>query len=195
VTPFDLIFIVVFLSSVGVTIAMAVAFVRGRRHDARRLARRLVMALGAYCIVVVVVSVRSPQRFSSLGENQCSDDWCIAADSVHRDTTNAAVTYTVNFRLSSRARRVAQRERFVVAYLRTGDGRRIDALPESADVPFDTLVQPEQTIRAIRRFVVSSAARDVGLVIAREGGFRFPGCCIIGDENSILHKRTIVRLE
>jgi hypothetical protein len=31
--------------------------------------------------------------------------------------------------------------------------------------------------------------------VAREGGGRFPGCCIIGDDNSVLHKRSIVRLQ
>jgi hypothetical protein len=30
--------------------------------------------------------------------------------------------------------------------------------------------------------------------VAREGGFRFPGCCIIGDESSFLHKHTVIPL-
>jgi cholesterol oxidase len=29
----------------------------------------------------------------------------------------------------------------------------------------------------------------------REGGGWFPGCCIIGDQGSLLHRRTIVKLD
>jgi len=35
----------------------------------------------------------------------------------------------------------------------------------------------------------------VGLVIERSGGGRFPGCCIIGDDDSFFHRRTIVKLD
>jgi hypothetical protein len=195
VTLFDLVFLLALLSSVVAIVRAGVALARGRGMQARRIGRRLAIAVAAYVGVVIAVALASPQRFSALGETQCSDDWCITADSVRRDTTGTTVTYTVGFALSSRARRVAQRERFVVAYLRDGDGRRIDAQADAPAIPFDTLLQPGQTIRASRRFVVSRVARDVGLVIAREGGFRFPGCCIIGDESSLLHKRTIVRLD
>jgi hypothetical protein len=195
VTLFDLVFAVVFLASCGAILAAGVAALRGRRRRAAAIARWLAIVLGAYFFVVAAVAVASPQRSIPLGETQCSDDWCIAADSVHRDVTPAAVTYTIGFRLSSRARRVAQRERFVVTYLHTGDGRRINAVRDATDVPFDTLLTPGQTIRATRRFIVASPAREVGLILAREGGLRFPGCCIISDENSFLHKRSIVRLE
>ena len=194
-TLFDLVFVLVFLSSVVAIVWVSVTLARGRREQARRIGRRLVIAVVAYVGFVVAVALASPQRYSALGAAQCSDDWCITADSVHRDTIGATVTYTVGFALSSRAGRVAQRERFVVAYLRDADGRRIDAQADARAIPFDTLLEPGQTIRARRRFVVTRIARDVGLVIAREGGFRFPGCCIIGDESSLLHKHTIVRLE
>jgi hypothetical protein len=191
----DLVFLLVFLLSLGAVIGAAIAAARGRRARAGTIIRRLAVALGVYFTIVIVVALTSTQRFVPLGYEQCSDDWCIAADSVHRDTTSGAVTYTVGFRLSSRARRIAQRERFVVAYVQTGDGRRIDASPDNAAVPFDTLLEAEQTIRASRRFVIPLPARSVGLVVAREGGFRFPRCCIIGDEDSMFHKRVVVRLD
>src|SRR5206468_1499936 len=123
----------------------------------------------------------SPQRVVARGERRCSDDWCITVDSVRRAKGSTADTVTVTFGVASRARRAAQRERFVVAYLRAGDGRRFDALADPSAVPFDTLLAPGQTMWARRRFVVPAGAAGLGLVIAREGGFQFPGCCIIGD--------------
>ena len=194
-TVSDLVFLLVFVSSIAMLVGAAIAFARGRRARAGILARRLAVIVGAYIVVVIVVGLASPQRFAPLGAEQCSDDWCIVADSVRRDTTSAAVAYTVEFRLVSRARGVAQREQFVVAYVRTGDGRRIDASPDHAAVPFDTLLRAGETIRATRRFVVPLAARGAGLIVAREGGFAFPRCCIIGNDDSMFHKPTVVRLD
>jgi hypothetical protein len=41
---------------------------------------------------------------------------------------------------------------------------------------------------------VPSDAREIGVVAAHEGSYCFPGCFIIGDDASPLHKRAIVRL-
>jgi hypothetical protein len=192
---FDLLFIILFLSSVVAIVLALVAAARGDRSRARTIVRGSVVVLVAYVVVVGIVGLASPQHVISLGTDQCSDDWCIVADSVHREADRGGTAYTVGLRLSSRARRVAQRERFVVVYLRDADGRRFDPVPDAAAVPFDTLLQAGETIRAVRRFVVPTGARVVGLVVAREGGLRFPGCCIIGDEGSFLHKRTMVRID
>jgi len=191
---FDVVFLVAFLSAVVTGIVAIVAALRGRRQRAAAIARRLAIGIVSYFVVLIVVAILSPQHSMPLGQSQCSDDWCITPDSVQRVAQPNGVMYDVGFQLSSRARRVAQRERFVVAYLRTADGRRIDALPESG-VPFDTLLQPEQTIRATRRFVVTPSVGAVGLVVAREGGLRFPGCCIIGDESGFFHKHTVIPLD
>lgn len=191
---FDLVFLVAFLLVVVTGVIAIVAALRGRRQRATGIVRRLTVGIVSYFIVLIVVAILSPQRSIPLGQAQCSDDWCITPDSVQRVAQPNGVTYDVGFQLSSRARRVAQRERFVVAYLRTADGRRIDALPDSG-VPFDTLLQPEQTIRATRRFVVTPSAGAVGLAVAREGGLRFPGCCIIGDESSFFHKHAVIPLD
>jgi hypothetical protein len=195
VSIFDLVFILTFLGTAVAVIVIAIALARGRPRQAGRIAARLSVALGLYFVIVLATGLATPQRYVALHETRCSDDWCIAVDSVRRDKAAGAAAYTVVFALSSRARRVAQRERFVVAYLLTDDGRRIDPLPATSEVPFDTLLQPGQTIVALRRFAVPPPAHDVGLVIAREGGLRFPGCCIIGDESSFLHKQSMVRLD
>lgn len=194
-TLFDLLFILVFLTSVIGLLGIGIAAVRGRRQTVRVIGRRLGVGLGAYFVVIMLVGIASPKQFVALGTNQCSDDWCIAADSVHRDAAGDTIVYTIDFRLSSRARGVAQRERSVVAFLIAADGRRFDALRDSASVPFDTLLQPAEAIRATRRFRVPRSASDVGLVIAREGGAWFPRCCIIGDANNFMHRRPVVRLE
>jgi len=192
-TLFDLVFLALFLTGAGTLVAAAVVAVRGQHVAAVAMLRRLGLAAATYLGVVAIVSLASPRRFVAIGDDQCSDDWCIAATSVRRSPGPGGVSYEVTFRISSRARRVAQRERGVTVYLRDGSGHRYGPVP-GADVPFDVRLEPLQQITATRTFTVPPGVPDVGLVVARGNGFPFPGCCIIGDEGSLLHKRTVVRL-
>lgn len=194
-TVFDLLFLVLFFACVGTLIVAAVTALRGRRARAAVILRRLGIGVALYFCAVILVSALSPQRFSTVGADQCSDDWCIAVQAVRRDTTSAGIGYEVTFRLASRARRVAQRERFVTVYLRDQRGRRYAPVTEASAVPFDTLLKSGESVRAIRRFLVPAGARVAGLVVARGGGGWFPGCCIIADEGSLLHRRTLVKLD
>lgn len=193
-TLFDLLFVVLFLAGAGILIVALVGALRGRRARALVLLRRLGIVAALYFCALLLISALTPQRYLAIGDDQCSDDWCIAVQAVHRESTSLGLQYDVTFRLSSRARRVAQRERFVAVYLRAERGREYPPLADANAVPFDTLLQAGETVSATRRFLVPSDANIVGLVITRAGGGRFPGCCIIADEASLLHRRTLVTL-
>lgn len=194
-TIFDLLFGVLFLIGVTSLLVASGAALLQRRARALVILRRLSIVAALYVCVLILVSVLTPRRLLALGEDQCSDDWCIAVQAVRRDTTRGDVGYEVAFRLSSRARGVAQRERFVAVYLRDERGHRYGPVAAASAVPFDTLLSPGQAIVAVRRFMVPARAGAVGLVVAREGGGWFPGCCIIGDEGSLFHRRAIVKLD
>lgn len=189
-TLFDLLFIVLFLTALGVLAAALIAALRGRPDRALRRLRRLGLGALLYMIVVTVVSVFSPRRVVALGEDQCSDDWCIAVTDIARTGTGAFDTYKVAFRLSSRARRVTQRERFVVAYMRDSAGERYDASPGQGEPPFDASLAAGASILTSRSFAVRAHAVGLGVVVAREGGFGFPRCCIIGE--GLFHKPPII---
>jgi hypothetical protein len=193
-TLFDLLFVVLFIAGAGTLVVASVAALRGRRARALVLLRRLGVAAAVYFCMLLLVSALTPQRYLAIGDDQCSDDWCIAVEAVHRESTNLGLQYDVTFRLSSRARRVAQRERFVAVYLRGERGREYVPVTDAKAVPFDTQLQAGDTVSATRRFVVPADASIVGLVITRAGGGRFPACCIIADEASLLHRRTLVTL-
>ncbi|MGI8989263.1 MAG: tetratricopeptide repeat protein, partial [Bryobacteraceae bacterium] len=95
-------------------------------------------------------------------------------------------------RLSSRAKRVPQGEKGTAVYLIDSQGRYNPA-PESVTVPFDTLLQPGESVTAIRRFEVPGDSRDLGLVYTHEGGFPIE-FFIIG-ENRWFHGPPVVRLD
>lgn len=194
-TVFDLLFLAAFLTASGTLVLGLVATLRGRRTQAGILARRVGIGAIIYFAVLLSVSVFTPQRYLGRGNPECSDDWCIAVHSLHQEMSGAVVQYGVTFQLSSRARRVAQRERFVIAYLLDDRGHQYFPLADPGAVPFDTLLQAGQTLEAIRRFHVPSGVRVVGVVVSRNGGGRFPGCCIIGDEGSVFRRPTIIKLD
>lgn len=189
-TIFDLVFLLTFLGSV---ITLAVIVVRAlRRRPVRPIWRRLLLAWLAYAVVLLAVSLLSPQRVVAAGTPQCSDDWCITVVDVVPIDGRTTSEYLAHLDLSNRGRGRAQRERFVAVQLVTADGSRTASVAEPRDVPFDTLIAAGQTIHATRRFRFPLDTRPTGLVVARVGGGRFPGCCIIGDDNSFLHKPTII---
>ena len=195
-TVFDVLFLVLLATAISVVVAAARLALGRQRARALALLRWLAAAIVAYLAVVALVGIGTPQRYVARGEPQCSDDWCIAVVDVEREAGDAGARYTVTFELSSRARRAPQRERFVVAYLRDAAGRRYDAEPDPQAVPFDALLVPQQRVRAQRRFAVPGDVAIAGLVVAHEGpGAWFPACCIVGDDGSLMHSRTLARLE
>jgi hypothetical protein len=194
VTIFDLVFIVVFLMSVVVAAIVAIRLLRGRRREAVGLLRLGAIGLAGYLAVVVIVSLVSPRRVVALGENRCSDDWCIAVAEVVQESLPGDSAYRVTFRLSSRARGMPQRETGIAVYLVDEAGHRFNPDAEPSSPPFDVRLQPGEAVVTSRRFHVSGQKGSLGVIVAHEGSFGFPGCFIIGDEGSLLHKRSIVRV-
>ncbi len=84
-------------------------------------------------------------------------------------------------------------ERGTVVYLTDAEGRRYDPRPEAEMIPLDTVLQPGETVAAIRHFDVPADAKNVGLVYTHEGGFPI-GWLIIG-EGGWFAKPPIVHLE
>ncbi|HEY6390760.1 MAG TPA: hypothetical protein VIX89_05760 [Bryobacteraceae bacterium] len=189
----SILFIAVLLAAVLTVIAAAIAGIRGRGARAFRMLRALGICAGLYLATAIVVHFLLPLRVLSIGDAQCSDDWCIAVESVKRPPpAGAEIYYDVILRISSSARRVTQREKGLSTYLIDGRGRRFDPAPEMSHVPLDVLLEPEQTVTAIRTFRIPADAHQLNLVVAHEGGIPMHWF-IIG--RSPFDKSTVVRLE
>jgi hypothetical protein len=141
---------------------------------------------------VIAVSLILPRRVVKVGDSQCFDDWCVSVVGYRRTPEDARVAYTLDLRLSSRARRVSQRENSLAVYLIGNHGRRYDPLPDNSSVPFSVLLQPQQSVLASRSFLVPAGAADVSAVITQEGGFPI-GWFIIGYD-AWFRKPPLIRL-
>lgn len=207
-TVFDLVFILVFLSTVVTLAFVLYAVVRGQQEKAGRVLRRLGTLLAAYLGTVVAVSLLTPRRVLGLKEDQCFDDWCVAVEEVRLSPAVGpppllpakGIFYVVELRVSSRALRRAQSAPDTTVYLLDNQGRTYHPSPEGqrayeADhgeaASLGARLQPGGSFHTVRVFDLPGDARDVGLVVSHGEG---PGWFIIGDSQSLLHKRTMIRL-
>lgn len=190
-TIFDLLFIASFLATVVVLALVLVAAIRGRWS----MLRKLLIGWGVLAVVyfgaLVAISLATPQRLMSVGENRCWDDWCIAVTKVQRATTTEGVLMTMTLRMSSSAKRVTQRENGLSVYLIDDRGRRYEPVPAVSAQPFDVPLGPGESAETERVFQVPTDSHGIGLAFAHAG----PGKIIIGDDGSFLHKPTTVRIE
>ncbi len=174
---FDLLFIALFLTAVGTSLTAGWFAIRGQFGRAASILKRLFAGAAVYMTIVAAVSLVLPRRVMKIGEPLCFDDWCVAVTGVQQTPAGANVTYRANLRLSSRARRVSQREKNLAVYLTDEQGRRYDAV--AADGPFDVLLRPGDSADASRSFSVPAGVRGLGVVVAHGGGFPI-GWFIIG---------------
>ena len=188
---FDLLFIVIFLAAAATLLAAASFAARGQGPRALAILRKLGICAGGYLGIVAITSLFWP-RTVQVGDPRCFDDWCIAVESASQRPADRGLSYMVTLRVSSRARRIWQRENDVAVYLTDDRGRRYDPALHESDVPLSVRLGPQESVTVTRVFEVSKDAREPGLVIAHEGGFPI-GWFIIGYE-TWFHKPTIVRL-
>ncbi|MCG3119635.1 MAG: hypothetical protein ALAOOOJD_02104 [bacterium] len=168
---FDLLFILLFLTSVITLAFAALAALRGRRTRAMAILRRYAIGAAIYLGIVLIVSLAAPRRLLRLGEPLCFDDWCITVENIERTVSPSEANYIASLHLANRARRVAQSENELVIYLSDTFGRRYDPLPDSTAIPLNVLLQPQESVTTRRTFKVPAGATVSDLVIAHERKF------------------------
>lgn len=170
-TIYDLLFIILFLTSVVTLAVAALAALRGRRPRAMTILRRYAIGAAIYFGIVIIVSLAAPRQLLRLGEPLCFDDWCITVENVERVVSPSEVNYIASLHLASRARRVAQRENGLVVYLSDTFGHRYDSVSDSTAIPLNVLLQPLESVTTRRIFKVPTGATVSGLVITHESKF------------------------
>ena len=192
-TIFEPLFILLFLAAVASFLMAGVAALSGQRPRALRTLRRLAVGAAAYFAIVLFVAFFSVPPVHRVGEPICFDDWCITVADAKRTLAGAAQSWHVTLRVSSRAKRIEQRENYAAVFLTDSRGGKYRPDPASATVPLDSRVGPGESVDATRTFTLPPDATDIRLVFTHEGGFPM-GALIIG-ENQLFHDATVVKLD
>ena len=186
---FDLLFIALFLTTVCTLLTAGWFAIRRRFDRAGKILMRLAAGAGVYMGIVVAVSLVLPRQVIKIGETLCFDDWCVAVTGVKSTPESGRIAYRVDLRVSSRARRISQREKGLAVYLTDDQGRRYD--PSESTGAFDVLLGPGDSADASRTFSLPAGARHVGVVIAHEAG-GFPIAWFIIGYDSWFRKSPVV---
>lgn len=204
----DVAFLVSVLACSALLIAAAIALAL-RRWSA---ARRLLLGLGSYTLIyalaLVSIAALSPQRTFAMSQERCFDDWCIAAVRAVRVSTigsdpsvvarGSFVVVTV--RVSSHAKGVSQRALDASLYALDSAGHRYDvSLPaqraldatDQGGQPLNTELAPGASFTHTVAFATPVDVTGLALVVSHGA---FPGVIIVGDEQSLFHRPTLMLL-
>ena len=202
---FDLFFIISIFLIVSGIVGLLVAIILRRRKLALRLTIGLVIYASVYALLLVGVSLFSPQRVLAMHTVRCFDEWCMAVEQVEQRPAIGVVQaqgsfYLVTLQVSSQAKRIRQRELDTAVFLLDERGVRYDPSPSGqqaleaagqAGQPLNSWLDAGASFTHTAVFDLPPDVTQPGLVISHSV---FPGSIIIGEDQSILHKPTIMRL-
>jgi hypothetical protein len=173
-------------------------WVSSRRGEKRKVRLGMAWLLGVwvvYLCILVGVSLAQKQRVVAIGQDQCFGEMCFAVTGVDEVPgfliRDGRRLLRVSVRVSNKGR-AAQSEELIQAYLVDARGRRWDQSAGVNGVRLTARVAGGDSAVSEPVFKVAADATGLALVFSR--GWRQPGAFVIGDSDSLLHRRTVVPL-
>jgi hypothetical protein len=181
-------------TAIGV-IGVGVSLARGERQRVRRGVAWLIGVWVVYLCVVIGVSLEQRQRVVAMGEPQCFDDMCFRVTRVEEVPgfliRDGRRLLRVSVQVTNKGRK-AQREGLIRAYLVDGQGRRWEMSAGVNGVELTARVAGGSSVVSEPVFKVAADASGLGLVLTH--GRWQPGVLVIGDSDSLWHRKTVVDL-
>src|SRR5215472_15947483 len=122
----------------GVSIAVMLMVGRNFRAAAKTLAAVAGLSL-AYVVVVIAVSLLSPQKVVDIGDSYCEDIWCIGIERVNVEPLDGSKKYDVAVRIFSVANSTDISAKGASLYLMDERERLFPSIRNTEAVPFDTI--------------------------------------------------------
>jgi hypothetical protein len=148
-----------------------------------------------YLVVLIGVSLVQKQKIVGVGQPQCFDDMCFTGTGVeevkgfliHDERRLVRVTVRVTNRGRS-----GQSDGLMQAYLVDAQGRQWKESAGVNGVGLTTKVAGGGSVMSQPVFKVAGDATGLRLVLTH--GWKQPGVLVIGDSDSLLHRKTVVEL-
>ena len=181
-------------TAIGV-IGVAVSLSRGERQRVRRGVGWLIGVWAVYLSVLIGVSLGQGQRVVAMGEPQCFGEMCFRVTRVEEVPgfliRDGRRLLRVSVQVTNQGRK-AQRDALIRAYLVDGQGRRWEMSPGVNGVELTARVAGGGSVMSTPLFKVAADASGLGLVLTH--GRWQPGLLVIGDSDSLLHRKTVMAL-
>jgi hypothetical protein len=209
-TVFDLVLLLAVLGCLLALFSLFYFLIRRQWTSARRVSLALGFFLVLYAVVLLSVSLLSPQQTLAIHQDRCFDDWCLSVERVmQRPSVGASPMivaargefYLVTVRVSSRAKAITQRALDAQVSLLDASSQRYDPSP-SGQQALDATGQGGQSLSSeltpggsfTRTIVFDLPKGSSHLALVVIHGL-FPDLLVIGSEQSFLHKPTIIELQ
>lgn len=180
------------VGAVGVTVSLV------KREHAKALQNFMwiVAVWAVYMTVLVATSQTQPQKIVALGQDQCFDDMCFAVTEAQElpgfQVQDGSRLVRVSVRISNRGKEKKQSESRLRAYLVDKQGRQWAESTAVSGVRLTAGVTAGASVVSQPVFKVPRDATGLGMVFTHGRGW--PGALVIGDSDSLLHRRTMVEL-
>jgi hypothetical protein len=181
-------------TAIGV-VGVGVSLRRGERQRVRQGVAWLLGVWAVYLCMVMGVSLGQRQRVVAVGEPQCFDEMCFAVIRVEEVPgfliRDGRRLLRVSVQVRNRGRK-AQSDGLIRAYLVDGQRRRWERSPGVNGVQLTARVAGGDSVVSEPVFKVAADASGLGLVLTH--GRWQPGVLVLGDTDSLLHRKTVVGL-
>jgi hypothetical protein len=186
--------LVVVVGAVILVLASVVLLASGKCGRAVKALLASAALVATYTLALIAVSLRTPQRIVRVGDSYCVDLWCIGIDGVTPKSFGPETVYKVDVRIFSDANRVRTSAKGASLYLVDERGRRFPLVKDPSVIPFDVSLEPGQSVKTSLTFVAAADARQLFLTGDTQGEPPFWVRLYFGSEDSLLHKRTLLRV-
>ena len=142
---------VIHSDSVGMMLPFVVAFLvltsvgmlaQGKFRQGAKALRALAGLVAVYVVVVMAVSLLTPQKIGSAGQAYCMDIWCIGIEKVSPIPARNQIAYKVDVRIFSDAETVKTSGKGFSLFLVDERGRRFPMVKDPSVIPFDLSLDP-----------------------------------------------------
>jgi hypothetical protein len=209
-TIFDLVLLLAVLGCVLALFSLCYFLLRRQWTLVRRVSLALGSFLVLYAVVLLSVSLLSPQHLLAMHQDRCFDDWCLAVERVvQQPTVGASPTivtargefYLVTVRVSSRAKVISQRALDAQVYLLDASSQRYNLSPTGQQAldatgqggqPLSSELVPGGSFTRTVVFDLPKGAAHLAMAVTHG---LFPDLLVIGSEQSFLHKPTLIELQ
>lgn len=181
-------------TAIGIVGTTASLYKRERRKAVSGLAW-IVGVWVVYLGVLLGVSLKQKQRVVAIGEPQCFDEMCFTVTGVSEPdgmpSQDLRRLVQVSVRIANKGRKPDSESR-IQAYLIDAQGRLWGETPGLSGVRLTTRVPAGRSVLSEPVFAVAADATGLRLIFTH--GHWQPGVLVIGNSDSLLHRRTVTPL-
>jgi len=198
--------LLVAIASVLLFLLSAILVVHRNFRLAKRIALVTLAGWAVWVLVANAISLVTPRTIVKVGETYCEDILCLGIDTVIPPAQASVATYKLNVHIFNDANTVKISFKNISPYLVDEHGRRFAMVYDASVPPYDSLLDPSQTIKTSMTFNVAPDVRQLFLTwevtgpLEHVGGKKAPawapvfGWVMYGGGGFLLQKQALLRV-